>query len=276
MSHVIISGVHRSGTTLFMRILKAHGLPCHVEPHMESTQESQYVWGINEDNRAGYEALTRGTCLKIIHDGLLATSKEYHATFKRVIYMVRNWRTQSRSYHELDDLFWLGIYAQSAELQKFPKEEFLRDVTLPFGSQYALCYLELVLSIAKGSFRDKLVLLPYEALLDDPGFALNVLEKQAGICLDMQIMKDLVARRPPKAPARSEREFHPGFFNFLDILHGSVATNSLSMYFQHLCRKWNPIIVKLYHVRRNAVKAKYGLDVNKLVPIRTNKTFHVC
>ncbi len=243
---VIVTGTKRSGTSLWMRMLREAGLPSIGEafpavwgdsirdanPH--GFYESRYRLGIyfatNPEPTTGFYLTAKATRLhavKVFVPGVIRTERAY---LHRVVACMREWRSYSRSIHRLTS-------QEDAWLQDNPKDGMTGEESvakaragrspIPAPVEWFLENYELVRDFAVRRYA--MNFMTYERLMDDPEAALNRIFEWIGTgdiakalaCVDRDLH-----RAPDYEPVPSESEVSEQDAALFDAFYQAIHEGS--------------------------------------------------
>lgn len=276
--NVIVYGVRRTGTSLFMAIIaNDKRLKLNNDENKLSSNdykdlqpfyyEGPFVGGINSKNEAEYIALGGNNLIKMMSYALSVTPIEHIRKMRKIFVMNRNWVDQNNSALNLNliniknEIFHKNnlLYSCIKDKVKFMKEFRNED-----GIEYGFNYSNLLLDMAQRDYISKVVVINFESLYTTPEYIRKYL-KFHGIKIDdgMKLVNKKVSKYQ-KDGRENLTEFKEGYFDYLDNLHNALSTGVIDQNIINQVIKWIPVIQKNVEDKLAYLREKYNISFDSI------------
>lgn len=276
--NIVVFGARRTGTSLFIELLsrtKSNGYTVDIDKYYLTESEYKDLQpyynegvfrdGINVNNSINYYTLNK----KIIKmfKGLFQTDITYFSSFKNIIVTYRNWLKQNNSVKNLMRINAKAMVINKGFLdKKYSREEFIEDCLFDDGIEYGYFYSYFVVDIYKRKYGDKVILIEFDELIQDPKKIDKFLNKFG---LSISDSLDLINKNQTKFGKQYTREglveFHEGFFDFLDELYQNLTKGDITGEFVKKTIYWIEKITNNLLEREIKIYKKYNIILsNKL------------
>ena len=270
-TNLIVYGIKRTGTSLMMEMLAQsgryiinHNSNLYTGDDYKQLQdfyyEGEFVNGITEEKAQKYLSLNKNL-IKIMHYGLVDTSVKYFQTFDKIIIMNRYWVSQTKSTTNLNKINLKNnkLLKEKLAQKNHTMEYFLETFNHDHGFEYGYYYSCLVLDVIRRKYQSKLLIVNFEQLFEDP-LEIEKVFQQAGLSISKGIHLIDPKKSNYKTISREGlREFHPGYFDYLDFLYFSIKNGVFTNDLVKAARKWLPLIEKKIQNREIEIYNEYGI-----------------
>jgi hypothetical protein len=266
MSLIVVSGLHRSGTSLIMQLIKEGGIDCIVD-ELEFEKKERMLKMQKFYNESTYlaDGLTwkgiekfeknvckeKPQCIKLFIQTLQTSLPSIFKQFNSIIIMVRNWRNQERSNRLLyEDNTKIMFKECEDEVVKYKVlseggiDKYIKNRRYPLGVKWGFYYTYFLLHIRFP--QDNIKIITFENLLNNTDEIVDDL-----IQFGMNINKKTIVTNADKKQSKfsvikhdDTEEFEKEFYKFLDLLYEKYANgtyydtefmNSVEYWYNKMC-----------------------------------------
>lgn len=276
--NIIVYGVRRTGTSLFMAILANDK---RLKLNNDETKlsgddykdlqpfyyEGPFVGGVQPNNEADYIALGNNNLIKMMSYALSATPIEHIRKMKKIYVMNRYWVDQNNSALNLNLINIKNeIFNKNNLLYSCIKDKvkFMKEFRNDDGVEYGFNYSNLILDMVNRDYISKVIIINFESLYNTPEYIRKYL-KFNGINVGdgMKLVNKKVSKYQ-KNTRDNLIEFKEGFFDYLDKLHNALATGVIDETIVKEVIKWEPLIRENVNNKLEYLKEKYNIGFDDI------------